>query len=352
MAFKAKKEGEKQKMKTLMKIFIFAIVAILAACNQGSTETTEEKSEAKEETLESIRVASWSKPITEQTNLLVEEEKGFFKEQGLEMTFIPGAGGGDAIKNIVSGQADIAFTDPGSLFFALDQGEKLRVIYNIYPQNVFNIVSLKEKNITKPEDLKGKTIGVYSLSSGTRQNLLVLLHEAGLTEEDVKIVETGILNFVPLMQGRVDATAATDTGLFTGQQKDLGEVDVMEVKNYLNFPSDVFVVTEETYQEKKELLQSFIIGYRNSAEWMINNPDEAASLAVTYAIDGKDEANNLEIIKIRNASSVSTTTEERGLGTFDIDMLQKAADTYKRLGLIENQLNMDEIVTEELLPKK
>lgn len=339
-------------MKTMMKVFILAIVTILTACNQGSSETTQEKSKTKEEELESIRVASWSKPITEQTNLLVEEEKGFFKEQGLEMTFIPGAGGGDAIKNILSGQADIAFTDPGSLFFALDQGEKLRVIYNIYPQNVFNIVSLKEQNITKPEDLKGKTIGVYSLSSGTRQNLLVLLHEAGLTEEDVKIVETGILNFAPLMQGQVDATAATDTGLFTGQQKGLDEVNVMEVKDYLNFPSDVFVVTEETYQEKKDLLQSFLIGYKKSAEWMINNPEEAASLAVTYAIDGKDQASNLEIIKIRNESSVSTTTRERGLGSFDMDMLQKAADTYERLGLVESKLNMEDIVTEELLPKK
>lgn len=154
------------------------------------------------------------------------------------------------------------------------------------------------------------------------------------------------------MQGQVDATAATDTGLFTGKQKGLGEVNVMEVKDYLNFPSDVFVVTEQTYQKKKELLQSFLTGYRNSAEWMINNPDEAASLAVTYAIDGKDQANNLEIIKIRNDSSVSTTTEERGLGTFDIEMLQKAADTYKRLGLVKNTLNMKDIVTEELLPKK
>ena len=169
---------------------------------------------SKKEELEKITVANWSQPITEATNLLVDEKKGFFKEKGIDLTVIPGAGGGDAIKNILSGKADIAFTDPGSLYFALDQGEKLKVIYNIYPQNVFNVVSLKEKKITKPEDLKGKTIGVYSLTSGTRQNLLVLLHKAGLSESDVKIVETGISNFAPLMQGQVDATAATDTGLF------------------------------------------------------------------------------------------------------------------------------------------
>ena len=33
---------------------------------------------------------------------------------------------------------------------------------------------------------------------------------------------------------------------------------------------------------------------------MIDNPNEAAKLAVTRAINGRDEAINLEIIKLRN----------------------------------------------------
>jgi NitT/TauT family transport system substrate-binding protein len=336
----------------MKKIILFtSLFILLVGCGQNN-EPEQRKTVEKNEVLQNIKVASWSQPITEQTNLLVDKEKGFFKDQGLEVTFIPGAGGGDSIKNILTGQADIAFTDPGSLFFALDKGEKLRVIYNIYPQNVFNVVSLKENNITKPEDLKGKKVGVYSLSSGTRQNLLVLLHQAGLTENDVNIVETGLLNFAPLLQGQVDATAATDTGLVTAKEKGLGDVNIMEVKDYLNFPSDVFVVTEETYQEKKELLQKFIEGYRNSTQWMIKKPEEAASLAIQYAIDGKDEGHNLEIIKLRNESSVSAATDENGLGTLEIDILQQAADTYKRLGLIKNDLDMSTVVDVEFLSKK
>ncbi|MDQ7861266.1 hypothetical protein RCO48_10145 [Peribacillus frigoritolerans] len=38
------------------------------------------------------------------------------------------------------------------------------------------------------------------------------------------------MNFAPLMQGKVDATAATDTGLAVAKQKGLDEVNVMEVK--------------------------------------------------------------------------------------------------------------------------
>lgn len=302
--------------------------------------------------LDKFTVAGWSKPITEVTNLLVDEDKGFYKARGLDLHYVPGAGGGDAIRNLLTGQADAAFTDPGSFFAALEKGEKLRAIYDIYPQNVFNVVSLKGSNISKPADLKGKKIGVYSLASGTRQNLLVLLHQAGLSEADVTIVVTGLLNFAPLMQGQVDATAATDTGLLVGQQKGMGEVNVMEVKNYLNVSSDFYVVREETYQQKKELLKKFLTAYRDSAAWMIANPNEAADLAVKRAIDGQNVAINREIIKLRNASSVSAQTQKNGLGAFNLDTLQKAADAYKKLGLIQRDIKVTEVVSQDLLPAK
>jgi NitT/TauT family transport system substrate-binding protein len=302
--------------------------------------------------LDKLVVAGWGKPITEITNLLVDEDKGFFKSRGIELGYIAGAGGADAIRNLLSGQADVAFTDPASFFTAIDKGEKLRAIYDIYPQNIFNVVSLKSQNITKPADLKGKRIGVYSLASGTRQNLQILLHQAGLTESDVTIVVTGLLNFLPLMQGQVDATAATDTGLWVGKQKGLGEVHVMEVKNYVNISSDFFVVREETYQQKKEVLKRFLQGYQESAEWMMRSPQEAAKLAMKFAIDGQNEANNLDIIKLRNTSSVSPTTAQKGLGYFDMATLQKGANAYKAAGLIQREIKVSDVISLDLLPTK
>ncbi|MGV0960612.1 MAG: ABC transporter substrate-binding protein [Limnohabitans sp.] len=300
--------------------------------------------------LDKVVVAGWSKPITEITNLLVEEDKGFFKARGIDLAYVPGAGGGDALRNVLSGQADVAFTDPGSFFTALDKGEKLRAIYDIYPQNVFNVVSLKSQNILKPADLKGKRIGVYSLASGTRQNLQVLLNQAGLTEADVTVVVTGLLNFAPLMQGQVDATAATDTGLLVGRQKGLGGVNVMEIKNHLNISSDFFVVREDTYQQKKDVLKRFLQAYQDSAKWMMQSPEEAAKLAVKYAIDGQNPSMNLDIIRLRNESSVSATTDKRGLGAFDMVSLQKGAQAYKAFGMIQRDIKISDVVSQDLLP--
>ncbi|CAO3455407.1 Hydroxymethylpyrimidine ABC transporter, substrate-binding component [Azospirillum argentinense] len=301
--------------------------------------------------LDKVTVAGWSQPISEITNLLAEPDKGFFKAKGIDLGYVPGTGGGSAIQNMLTGQADVAFTDPASFYLALDKGEKLIAIYNIYPQNVFNVVSPKERNITKPEDLKGKRIGVYSLSSGTRQNLQVLLHQVGLSEKDVTIEVTGLLNFAPVIQGQVDATAATDTGLHVGLQKGLKDINVIEVKDTLNLPSDIFVVTEETYRTKKDVLKRFLAAYRDSAAWMIAEPEEAARLAVTRAINGRDEATNLAIIKLRNASSVSETTKAKGLGHFDPELMQKGADTFKQLGLIGTDLDMGTLVRSDLIPE-
>jgi len=305
---------------------------------------------AQAQRLDKFTVAGWSKPITEVMPLLVDEDKGFYKQQGLALEYVPGAGGGDAIRNILGGQADVAFTDPGSFFAALDKGEKLRAIYDIYPQNVFNVVALKSSGITKPNDLKGKKIGVYSLSSGTRQNLQVLLQQAGLSEADVTVVVTGVLNFAPLLQGQVDATAATDTGLLVGRRRGLGDVNVIEVGKYLNVSSDLFVVREDVYQQKKALLARFLAAYRNAAAWMIAKPEEAAQLAGKRAIDGSDPALSLEIIKVRNASSVSDLTRKQGLGAIDVKALQAAADTYRKLGLVQKPIDVTQVVGHDLLP--
>ena len=300
--------------------------------------------------LEKVTVAGWSKAITEVMPLLVEEDKGFYKAQGIALEYVPGAGSADAIRNILAGQADVAFSDPGSFFAAVDKGEKLRAIYDIYPQNVFNVVSLKGSGITRPADLKGRKIGVYSLASGTRQALQVLLHSAGLSESDVTVVVTGLLNFAPLMQGQVDATAATDTGLAIGRRRGLPEVNVIEVGKYLPVSSDLFVVREETYQNRRAALQRFLRAYRDAAAWMIQKPEEAAQLAVKRAIDGSDPALNLEIIRLRNASTVSDLTRRSGLGTMDVASLQAAADTYRKLGLIARPLDVSRIVSQDLLP--
>lgn len=321
---------------------------------ENEDEATVEEKEVQEEgagedTAERIRMASWSQPITEQANIFLAEEKGWFENAGIDFEYIPGAGGGDAVRNIIAGNADIAFANVEAVLLALEQGEELRVIYNIYPENVFNLISLKESNITSMEDLRGEDVGIYSRSGGTYQNLLVLLHKAGMTEDDVNLIETGVLNFGPLMNKQVAATGATDTGLLDAQHKGLGEVDVIEVKDVLNTPADVFVVTEKTFQEREEALIRFLQVYRDSTAYTMEHPEEAAEIAVTAAIDGQDKERNVGIINLRNETATTEEIAEKGLGWLNEHILQEVEETYYELGLLNERVNIETMTTNELV---
>lgn len=312
---------------------------LLCACGEAANTT-------QQEDLFTLRLASWSLPITEQINLL-DKDNHFFSRKNIDVKFIPGAGGGEAIKNIISGKAEMAFADPGALFEGLARGEKLIALYDIYPENIFNLVSLKSSNIHSPKDLKGKKIGVYSFTSGTKHNLLALLRKARLTANDVEIIETGPLNFDPLIQGQVDATAATDTALVTAQTKGLGEVDVMKVKDYFNYSSDLFVVTEEVYAQHQAQIAAFLAAYKTSVQWMLAKPDEAAQSAVKYAIDGADLSHNATIIALRNISCLPRSGELSDLGLIDFNNLQDAADMYYEMGLISRPLDLTLVVPQQ-----
>ena len=299
--------------------------------------------------LTSVRMACWSQPLTEQANVYAAQEFGWFEEQGLDFTFVPGAGGGDALKHILAGNADFAFTNVEPLFFALQEGAKLRAVYNIYPQNVFNVVALNTSNIGSIAELKGRKVGVYSQSSGTRYNLLVMLHSVGLQESDIEVIATGIANFGPLQAGDIDATAATDTGLYAAQQAGLGDADVWWARDVLNTPSDVFVVTEETYQNQQDVIVRFLKAYKQGSQWMLEHPDKAAELATKYATDGKDVERNRAMVDLRNASTESATTETKELGVFDLELLKEVERTFFDLGITKQRFDVENIFTNQFV---
>ncbi len=299
--------------------------------------------------LAKARMACWSSPLAEQTHIFAAQEFGWFREEGLEFEFVPGAGGGDALKHILAGNADLAFANLEPMLFALEQGTKLRAIWNIYPENVFNVVALRSSGITRPEDLKGKRVGVYSQASGTRYNLMVILRSVGLRESDVETVAVGIGNFGPLIEGKVDAMAATDTGLWAAQQQGLPDHHVIWARDYLNTPTDAFIVTEEVYQQRKDFLRRFLRAYRKGTQWMLDHPEEAAQLATKYATDGQDPQRNLEIIRLRNASTVNESTRRHGLGYFDLDVLRQVEAVFYDLGLTKTRINVDAAFTNEFV---
>lgn len=300
--------------------------------------------------LDKVRMAVWSPRLAEETNVYVSEERGFFKEEGIEMTWVPGLGSGAALRNVIAGNAEIGFVGPEATYFAADKGEKIKGVYNIYPQNAFNVFALKKHNITKPADLVGKKVGVLSMESGTRYNLETLLAVSNIKRSEIEMVAVG-LNPAPAIQSdQIQAMAMTDSLLHNLQAKGLGAVDVIWCKDYLNLPTDIFTIMEKDLKPKRDLWKRFLRAYRKGAEWTIKNPEEAVQYCVKHCIDTKDPKLILDHIKIRViGSSQSATTRQKGLGWFDLPVLKQGAEVYLKAGLVKNALDVETIFTNELV---
>ena len=68
-------------------------------------------------------------------------------------------------------------------------------------------------------------------------------------------------------------------------------------------------------------------------------PDEAAQLAVKRAIDGTDRAQPRDHQAAQRRQRLRADAPQ-GLGTMDLASLQAAADTYRKLGLVQKPLEV------------
>src|SRR5689334_7389072 len=87
-------------------------------------------------------------------------DKGFYKEENLNVSIIPAKGTAQAIQNVESGLAQIGFTDVASLVVARAEGSTVKVVSVIYQKAPFCFFSLNPgANVTSPKDLEGLRVG-------------------------------------------------------------------------------------------------------------------------------------------------------------------------------------------------
>lgn len=305
--------------------------------------------------LTSFRVVGWGPPLLDFTDIWIAQDQGFYKEVGLSVEYRPAQGSGDALTHLLAGNADLAVTAVEGLLFALDQGAKLQAVYNIAPQNQFTILARKSRGIQTPKDLKGKNIGVRSMGSGSRYNVISILNYNGLKESEANVIATGLDFATPLVQGRVDAIGTWETANWDLRNGKLpkavvDDLVVFRTRDYLNQPSDILVVTEEFKKSRRDVLMKFLSATRKAQKVMHGQPEEAARIAAKYAIDGKESASrNLEIMKILNWMQQDEGSRQNGLGWFTMPILDQVARDYHAWGLIKSVPKAAEFATNEFV---
>jgi len=90
----------------------------------------------------------------------VAQDKGYFAEQGLEVSISRGYGSGDTVKKVASGVADVGFNHPAPLIIANAEGGNLRSVMAYLNQEMCATYSAVENaNVRTPKDIEGKIWG-------------------------------------------------------------------------------------------------------------------------------------------------------------------------------------------------
>jgi NitT/TauT family transport system substrate-binding protein len=175
------------------------LIASVAACGDTAEEPVK-PGELKKVTL----TLNWV-PYGEHAPFYYGKQKGFYEAEGIDLEIKPGGGSGKTIQAVAQEQTDFGWADTPPLLKGIQTGMKVKSVGVFLQKGPASIEFLDDKGITKPADLKGKTVG------GTPGDAMYATFPAwlkanGMQPGDVKVVNVDAAGKIAaLTEGKVDA---------------------------------------------------------------------------------------------------------------------------------------------------
>jgi NitT/TauT family transport system substrate-binding protein len=269
----------------MRKIFIFLIVTIISfviAVLLIKTNISNQVSSPENR----IRVGYI--PIADCAQLYVGIEKGFFKEEGLDIELVSLAGGAKIIEALATGSIDIGFSNVISLILARASGLRVVAISGgpIEDENhkEHAILVRKDSPIRLPKDLDGKTIAINTRKNIDELFLRIYLEKNGVNPDKVKLVEIPFPNMESvLISGEVDAVASIEPyvtfALLHGQVKVL-DYNYIAIEPVVEISA--YVASEDWLERNKKIADKFISAFNKATDYALQHEDEVRTIITKY----------------------------------------------------------------------
>lgn len=280
-----------------MKKRVFAAFAacamLLTGCSAGqsadSSTTDTAQTQSDGELLELTVVLDWY-PNALHAFLYQAEQAGYFAEEGLTVNIQPPAGVNDAMSMVAAGQADIGLYYQQDVIQArVEQGVPVKSIGAVVQGPLNIILSLKEKNITEPADLVGKTVG-YAGTELSEALVRSIMEYSGVDPSSVELIDVGFDLMSSMVTGNVDATI----GCLVNHEVPQMEKEGFEV-NYF-FPDDfgvpqyyegIFLASDTMIAEEPDVLAGFL----RACEKGFADFQSDTDAVLQVLLDNQDESN-------------------------------------------------------------
>ena len=216
-------------------------------------------------------------------------EKGFYDEEGLDVTVLPGGPDIAPPQVLAGGGADAMLNWMPSALAAREKGLPVVNIAQPFKSSGLMLTCWKDTGITGPQDFKGKTIGVWFF--GNEYPFLSWMSQEGISteggEDGVTVLKQGF-NVDPLIQRQADCISTMTYNEY-GQVLDAGvSEDELVTFKYEDMGvatlEDGIYVLEENLEDPafKEKMVKFVRASMKGWKYAEENPDEAAEIVLEY----------------------------------------------------------------------
>jgi NitT/TauT family transport system substrate-binding protein len=311
-------------MKTMM-VLILCLAFVLCLSTQGTSLAAEPVK---------VKVGI-SAMTTAFLPLFVAKDKGFFKEEGLDVSLLFFKTGRESQQAMVSRDIDIgagATTEP---VYLRDAGQDVKMIWGISDKMPYKLFA--QPSIKTLQEAKGKRFAVSGYGALTDFLTRYVLKHFGMNPEtDVKILQVGSIpaRYAALKSGAVDV-AILDEPLITKAEKE-GYSMILDLKDVLpEWQYEVFYVRAEEIAKDSEMLKKFLRAYQKGTVYTKKNEEEAVK------IDMATLGFNREDAEIGYKFFVSSFRDDGTLATKGIEIM---VDSDFKAGNIKRQQSLNELV--------
>lgn len=254
-------------------------------------------------------------------------KKGYYKEEGIDLTVLRGSGSADSARKVELGQADVGISDAPTVLTAIGKGASLKMVAVVYDKAGNNVFFRKSANIRSPKDLVGKKIAVPPADSHrVLWPAFAALH--GIAPDAVTLV-----NVKPEGKQAIVAANEVDASfdLYTSYaiwEKVLGKGDVghlLWADFGLPIYGHTYFVNNELIKKNPKLVERFLRATHKG--WKDAKASPAASIdAMVEAVPGLDRNTLLATMPQILDLCVTERSAKHGLGWIEPELMQKTAD--------------------------
>ena len=270
-------------MKKFMAVMLSACMAFsLCACGNTATErnsdATAEKSTKNSKKI--TMVLDWT-PNTNHTGIYVAQEKGYFKEAGLDVSVIQPPDNG-ATDLVASGGAEfgIDFQDTLAAAFSSDSPLPVTAVAALLQHNTSGLISLKKKGIDSPGKLEGHSYATWD--SPIEQAVLKnVVEKDGGDFSRVKLISTYVEDIVAALHADIesvwiyygwDGVKCDMEGLSTNF------LPFADMNPTFDYYSPVIIGNNDYMKKNPDTTKAFLSALKKGYEYAAGNPSDAADI--------------------------------------------------------------------------